>query len=295
PSGIQRLSDRCFVDVNQRLAQISGCKREEMLGRTPAEIFLWEKPELADQWVETLLLEETVRDQEAKIRTQVGALHEVSVCCSLIAFGGQPHVLLLAQDVAERALLERQLRQAQKMEAIGQLAAGVAHDFNNILTVIQGHAGLLERTLTFGNGSPKSLAEISKAATRAATLIRQLLMFSRKQVMQFRHLDLNDTLTNAIKMLERLVGEHVQIDFRPQPSLPAVHADASMMDQIAMNLAVNARDAMPAGGRLSISTSVETIHRAPTPLDPEQPDGDFVCITFLDTGSGMDTQILIRT
>ena len=119
-------------------------------------------------------------------------------------------------------------------------------------------------------------------------------MFSRKQVMQFRHLDLNDTLRNAIKMLERLVGEHVQIDFRPHSPLPAIHADSSMMEQIAMNLAVNARDAMPSGGRVSITTSLEVIHRAPTPMDPERRDGEYVCLTFSDTGIGMDTQVLSR-
>jgi CheY-like chemotaxis protein len=145
-------------------------------------------------------------------------------------------------------------------------------------------------------GSPQreSLEQIMGATARAATLIRQLLMFSRKQVMQFRHLDLNDILHNAIKMLERLVGEHVQIAFRPQSPIPAIHADSSMVEQIAMNLAVNARDAMPNGGRVSISTSLERIHRAPTPMDPEERDGDYVCLTFSDSGIGMDTTILTR-
>src|ERR1035437_1949133 len=113
-----------------------------MIGRTPAELSLWEKPEVADQWYEGLVRHQLVRDQEGKIRNQSGALIEVLVSLSPIALGDQPHVLLLAQDISERALLERQLRQAQKMEAIGQLAAGVAHDFNNILTVNQAHAGL---------------------------------------------------------------------------------------------------------------------------------------------------------
>ena len=294
PSGIQRLPDQRFVDVNQRLAEVTGYKRNEMIGRTPAELFLWEKPEVADQWYEGLLGLKLVRDQEAKIRNQEGAPREMLVSLSPVALGGQPHVLLLAQDVSEWALLERQLRQAQKMEAIGQLAAGVAHDFNNILTVIQGHAGLMQQNLDPGSPQKKSLEQIAGAAARAATLIRQLLMFSRKQVMQFRHLDLNDILRNAIKMLERLVGEHVQIDFRPQSPIPAIHADSSMVEQIAMNLAVNARDAMPNGGRVSITTSLETIHRAPTPIDPEPRDGDYVCLTFSDTGAGMDTQILTR-
>ena len=294
PSGIQSFPDQHFVDVNQSLAQVTGHKREEMIGRTPAELFLWEKPEVADQWYEGLVRQHLVRNQEAKIRNQAGALLEVLVSLSPIALGEQPHVLLLAQDISQRALLERQLRQAQKMEAIGQLAAGVAHDFNNILTVIQGHAGLAQQTLDSNSPQKKSLEQITRAAARAATLIRQLLMFSRKQVMQFRHLDLNDTLRNAIKMLERLVGEHVQIVFRPQSPIPAIHADSSMVEQIAMNLAVNARDAMPNGGRVSINTSLETIHRAPTPMDPERRDGEYVCLTFRDNGLGMDTEVLSR-
>ena len=294
PSAIQNSSDRRFVDVNQRLAEIAGWKREDMLGRTPAELFLWEKPEVAEQWAGSVLRQEPVRDQEANIRTQEGALHEVRVSLSPMMLGNHPHLLVLAQDVAEHALLERQLRQAQKMEAIGQLAAGVAHDFNNILTVIQGHAGLLQHQAEAGSPQLRSLEQITRASGRAATLIRQLLMFSRKQVMQFQYLDLNDTLGNAIKMLERLVGEHVQIDFSPQKTPATVHADSSMMEQVAMNLAVNARDAMPDGGRLSISTSLETLRRPATPFDSEARDGDYVRLTFQDTGLGMDTQVLSR-
>src|SRR5258706_6136814 len=147
PSAIQRMSDQRFVDVNQSLAKISGCKREEMIGRTPAELFLWEKPQWADEWVESLSRGEAVRDRPAKVRTQAGGLHEVLISLSRVSLSQEPHMLLLALDVAERALLERQLRQAQKMEAIGQLAAGIAHDFNNILTGIQGHTGLLEPTM----------------------------------------------------------------------------------------------------------------------------------------------------
>ena len=294
PSAIQNFSDQRFVAVNQRFAEVAGVKREEMIGRTPAELFIWEKPAMVDEWYERLSRQELVRDQAAKIRNPAGALRELLVSLSPITLGGKSHVLLLAQDVSERILLERQLRQAQKMEAIGQLAAGVAHDFNNILTVIQGHAGLLQHNTEASAPQAKSLVQISRATDRAATLIRQLLMFSRKQVMQFRYLDINDTLRNAIKMLERMVGEHVQIDFRPQSPLPAIHADSSMLEQIAMNLAVNARDAMPNGGKISILTSLRTIHRAPTPADPEQRDGDFVCLTFCDCGTGMDTQILTR-
>ncbi len=294
PSGILSMPGRRFVDVNERLAEVTGNRREDMLGRTPQELFMWEKPELADRWFENMMRQDLVQDQDGKIRHQDGELREVLVSLAPVAVGGEPHVLLLAQDVSERALLERQLRQAQKMEAIGQLAAGVAHDFNNILTVIQGHAGLMQQTLPTGCAEIKSLDQIIKSSDRAATLIRQLLMFSRKQVMQFRHQDINDTLRNAIKMLDRLVGGHVKIEFKPQEPLPAIHADTSMIEQIAMNLSVNARDAMPVGGTVTISTSLENIQREPTPMDPEKRDGPFVCVTFSDTGSGMDTRILNR-
>ncbi len=294
PTGIQSISDQRFLDVNQRLAQIAGCKREEMIGRTPAELFLWEKPDRADLWYASVMRDQVVRDQEANIRDQTGSLHEVLVSLSPIALGQEPHLLLLAQDVSERALLERQLRQAQKMEAIGQLAAGVAHDFNNILTVIQGQAGLLKQKLG-GNGvETKALEHITTAASRAGTLIRQLLMFSRKQTMQFRHLDLNQTLSNTINMLERLVGEHVEIVFNPGTSLPAIHADTSMLEQIFLNLAVNARDAMPNGGRIVLTTSVASINRGPTASDAERREGDFVCLTFQDNGVGMEQHVLTR-
>jgi len=290
PSGILTLTDRRFVDVNQHLAKVTGYKRAELVARPSAELFLWEKPALADEWFERSSRQESVQDEQANIRDQAGALHEVLVSLVPVTLADEPHVLLLAQDVSERTLLERQLRQAQKMEAIGQLAAGVAHDFNNILTVIQGHAGLLAMSL----GTNESLGVISKASSQAATLIRQLLMFSRKQVMQFRHQNLNDMLRNVLKMLELLVGELVQIDFRPQEPLPSIHADGSMVEQIVMNLVVNARDAMSNSGKITIATSLEKIHRAATPIDPEPRDGEYVCLTVSDTGSGMDAQVLER-
>jgi PAS domain S-box-containing protein len=292
--GIVALPERRFVDVNQHLARVTGFTREEMLGRTMSELFIWENPKLTDEWFERLLRYDLVRDQEANIRNQGGELHEVLVSLALVTLGDEPHVLLLAQDVSERARLERQLRQAQKMESVGQLAAGVAHDFNNILTVIKGHAELLAMTLGTAAEEGESIDEINAASSRAATLIRQLLMFSRKQVMQFRHQNLNEILRNVLRMLERLVGEQVQIDFSPHEPLPSIHADSSMLEQIVMNLVVNARDAMPNGGKISIATSLKKINRGPTPIDPEQRDGDFICLTFSDTGSGMDAQILDR-
>jgi PAS domain S-box-containing protein len=294
PSAIQSVPDQRLVDVNKRFAELCGYPAEELIGHTPGELSLWDNPATIDGWYESVMRQEQVRDQEGKLRARTGSLREMLVSLSSVVLAGQPHVLLLAQDVSERAEMERQLRQAQKMEAIGQLAAGVAHDFNNILTVIQGHAGLLSRTMHPDDSQLKLVEQITRASTHAAALTRQLLMFGRKQVMQFRYLDINDTLLNAIKMLERLVGEHVQIDFVPQNPMLAIHADSSMLEQIVINLAINARDAMPNGGKISIATSLELIHRAATPMDPEPRNGEFICLIFRDNGSGMEAAILNR-
>src|SRR4051812_3056008 len=165
-------------------------------------------------------------------------------------------------DTTEQMNLEVQLRHAQKLESVGQLAAGVAHDFNNILTIIQGHTDrLLDQC---GEQSPfnEPLTQVSAAARRASSLTRQLLMFSRKQVMQTKVLDLNAVLGNMVKMLHRLLGEDVVFEARYAEGLPAIEADTGMMEQVIMNLSVNARDAMPKGGRLVISTSAAAIDEA---------------------------------
>jgi len=291
---IQSLADRCFVDVNERMTRLTGYSREEMTGSIAGSLLIWNVPQLVNEGFAALLRHEDLRDLETEVRHRSGNLRQVLVSLSLVTLAGRPHVLLVVQDVTERILLERQLRQAQKMEAIGQLAAGVAHDFNNILTVIKGHTGLIQNQLGSGAPPTESVGEISKAADRASGLIRQLLMFSRKQVMQFRPLDLNENVNNSIAMIGRLVGEHIQIKYSPAALLPSVQGDPTMIEQVIMNLAVNARDAMPNGGWIEIATDVVTVKREATPMDPESRNGQFVRLAFRDNGCGMDTSILNR-
>ena len=155
-------------------------------------------------------------------------------------------MVITVEDITERLMLEAQLRQSQKMESVGQLAAGVAHDIDNILTVIQGHAGLLLNAVPPGADSTRSIKQISAAAERAASFIRQLLTFSRKQVFRSRvTFDLNAVLHNLKGMLPRLIGEDITLETHCQPNLPCIQADTGMVEQIVMNLAVNSRDAMP--------------------------------------------------
>jgi signal transduction histidine kinase/HAMP domain-containing protein/ActR/RegA family two-component response regulator len=192
------------------------------------------------------------------------------------------------EDMTERTGLEDQLRQAQKMESVGQLAAGVAHDFNNFLTIIQGHSGLLMSRPNLSPAMTTSLQAMSFAAERAASLTRQLLMFSRKQEIKPKATDLNEVVANMSKMLQRLIGEIIKLECHCPPELPAIRGDTGMIEQVLMNLTVNARDAMPKGGRLLISTEVVQIDERYAQRHPNARPGDFVCLQVKDTGTGMD-------
>ncbi len=198
------------------------------------------------------------------------------------------------RDITQNRRLEAQLRQSQKMEAIGQLAGGVAHDFNNILAVIQLQAGLLKAEQTLTPGQVDYAEEIENAAHRAANLTRQLLLFSRQQTLQPRDLNLNEALTSTAKMLKRILGEDVRMESRLTPQPLLIHADPGMIDQVVLNLAVNARDAMPAGGGLVIETSVVDFDETTARQVPLARPGSFACVSVSDTGGGIPPEILPR-
>jgi PAS domain S-box-containing protein len=205
-----------------------------------------------------------------------------------------PHYELFTEDVTERRTLEQQLRQAQKMEAIGRLAGGVAHDFNNLLMVISGYSEFLLERLGPDPTLRVPAQEIENAAERATSLTRQLLAFSRQQMLTPKTLDLNEIITENLKMLTRMIGEDIDLVMIPGESLGAVKADPGQIEQVIMNLAVNARDAMPQGGKLTIETANvtldETYARFHAPLQP----GEYVMLAISDTGSGMDSETQSR-
>ena len=197
-----------------------------------------------------------------------------------------------AEDITERVDLGTQLRRSQKMESIGQLAAGIAHDFNNMLTVIQGHTSLLRQQTQLNQDAQESLEQIAAAAARAANLTRQLLLFSRKKLAQPERLDLNIVIKNVAGMLGVLLGETIAVELRLAPDLPPVQADGGLLEQALMNLAVNARDAMPVGGRITIATAERTMDESGAARLREARAGCFVAIRFSDTGTGMTPEIL---
>ena len=203
-------------------------------------------------------------------------------------------LVVAVEDITERLALEAQLRQSLKMESVGQMAAGVAHDINNILTIIQGHAGMLINTTPPNSDAMKSLKQIAAASERAADFIRRLLMFSRKKIVQTKVLDLNATLANLENMLPRILGEQIVLETRYQPNLQHIAADTGMVEQIVINLGVNARDAMPKGGRLLIETAAVEIPIALAKQNPEARAGKFACLTVRDTGCGIERKFLSR-
>ena len=198
----------------------------------------------------------------------------------------------LKREMQERVQAEKQLRQAQKMEAVGQLAAGVAHDFNNILTVIHGHASLLQMRLGGAGPNAKSTSEITSAVDRAANLVRQLLAFSRKQLLQFRNVELSEVIRSVSGMLEQMAGERIILEKQCGESLPPIFADRGMIEQVIVNLTLNARDALPRGGRIILGSSAVTVTEQGAGRHPEARPGRFICLSVTDNGCGMDSQVL---
>jgi len=247
-----------------------------------------------DQWfalADLLRVSAPFKGLTAEWKRSDGTTTGVRVSGRAVGNGHEGDVVfeLFAEDITERRALEQQLRQSQKMEAVGRLAGGIAHDFNNLLMVISGYSEfLLERLDAPELRAPAQ--EIASAADRASTLTRQLLAFSRKQMLAPKIVNLNDVVTENIKMLTRMIGEDVDLVMVPGTNLWAVRADAGQIEQVIMNLAINARDAMPSGGKLTLETSNVTLDedysRIHAPLRP----GEYVMLAISDTGAGMDAE-----
>jgi two-component system, cell cycle sensor histidine kinase and response regulator CckA len=290
--------DGRWLKVPPRLGELLGYSEAELRSRTVPEVM---HPDdlapIASELRKLVSGEVRSSDHTARlIRRDGGTVWVLANASTVQDDAGAPlYFLVYLRDVTERKNLEEQLRQAQKMEAVGRLAGGVAHDFNNLLTAIIGNADLLLRVIEPEDARRLDVLEINRAAHRAATLVRQLLAFSRKQVLKPRLVDLNTVVTDLSAMLRRVIGEHVALRVELQPQLGRVLADPGQLEQVITNLAVNARDAMPSGGTLLIRTADVDPADVPGQSPESVPLVDpLVELSVRDDGVGMDERTLAR-
>jgi PAS domain S-box-containing protein len=289
-------TEGCIEYVNPAFAQVSGYAAEEVLGRNPRILGSGDTPRdvFADLW--RTILAGGVWHGELHNRRKSGEsfLEEAWISPVIDEEGRTTHFVAIKQDVTERVGLEAQLRQAQKLEALGRLAGGIAHDFNNLLTVISGNGELLAGLLADDETARPLLADVRDAADRAATLTRQLLAFGRRQVLEPRVVDLNDVVRRAESILRRLIGEDIAMSSVLMPSAATVLVDPGQIEQVILNLAVNARDAMPRGGRLTISTREIELDSGYQRGHPYSRIGRHIELAVADTGCGMSEEIRSR-
>jgi PAS domain S-box-containing protein len=276
-----------IVDANDAALLAYGYAREEFLGLTIEDI---RPPEDLAHLRECLANRDKgyPGGKTSRHRKRDGTIMEVQVFGLAVQFAGRRARLSIIQDVSHQRRLEEQLRHSQKLEAAGLLAGGIAHDFNNLLSIVLGSSELARRAVGAGRSPAEELESISSAASRAAELTRKLLAFSRKQVMKMRPLELNQALAEFARLLQRVVGEDIALEFRASASPLVVRADTSQLEQVLLNLCTNARHAMPKGGRLVIETQRAAFDEDFVQRNPWARVGEYAELRVSDSGEGMD-------
>src|SRR5579872_3363986 len=294
PITISVAADGRYIDINEAFSEIMGYERSEVIGRTAFDLKIWADGHDRQRMIDLLNAAGRIDSFETQFVTKGGDKRIVLISAEIIKLDGAECVIVNNNDTTENRRLEEQFRQAQKMEAVGRLAGGVAHDFNNILGVIIGYSDLSREQLPPDGLIFKHIEQIKKAALRATGLTSQLLAFSRQQVLQPSVLNLNAVVNNVSKMLLRVVREDITLNFVPGESLGNVKLDLGQIEQVLMNLVINARDAMPRGGRIIIETANidfdENFAKEHMPVKA----GSYVMLAVSDTGTGIEKEALSR-
>ena len=288
-----------YFEVNEGFIQLTGYSREEALGKTVYDLNMFVDAKVRDRLMETMARDGQVTGAAVQYKNKYGEIIDTVFSAKPLRYAGRDCLVAVVQDVTslreaerEHARLLNQLQQAQKMEAIGTLAGGIAHDFNNILQAITGYLELLKRLENQHPKARKYIVEIDEVSRRAADLVRQLLTFSRRVEPTLKPLDLNDTVRSTVGILEHTIPRMIQIKTMLADGLKLTTADASQLDQVLMNLATNARDAMPQGGSLLIETDNFQVDENTRLENPEFEDDEYVVMRVSDTGEGMDEETL---
>jgi PAS domain S-box-containing protein len=283
--------DGRILDVNSRTCELFGVSRNDAMSST-LDDFSSNGTEAAG-WVQKATTEGP-QLFEWPVRGRNGRAFWTEVSLRSSNVGGRQCVIAALRDISERKQLEAQLRQAQKMEAIGQLAGGIAHDFNNLLQVINGYTELTLEDAPCDPATREALTEIRRASDSATRLVRQLLAFSRRQVLKQESLEINEVVGGVMNMLHRVIGEHIRVVFLPGRHVEPIYADRGQMEQVLMNLSVNARDAMPNGGTLTIETGDAVLDKEFCHANNWAREGQYVLLSVSDNGCGMDPKTLSR-
>ena len=290
--GISRLNDGIFLDVNDALCKETEYESGELLGQSAEKLYV--NPDDRIRLVELIRSRVPVREFKFHLRTKSGKIRKVRIAAERLEVHGISCILVLVTDTTEHELLEQQLRQAQRMEAIGNLAGGVAHDFNNLLGVIIGNMELMSERVPPDEIIQNYMEKVRLAVRSATSVTRQLLAFSRKQILQPAILDLNTSVQQLNKMTQRLIGENIRVVLSLDPELGSVKADPGQIEQVLMNLVVNARDAMPEGGKLFIKTSNVELDSEFQKTHVGAKCGAYVKLSVADTGLGMNRDVMAR-
>jgi PAS domain S-box-containing protein len=289
---ITAIDDGRFLEVNDNFLRLSGFARDEIIGRSSVELGFWTNPKDRQHIVALLKRSGEARDLEVRMSIKSGEVRTVQISAHTIELSGRPCMIAIIRDVTERLALEVQLRQAQKMEAVGRLAGGVAHDFNNLLVGILGYSELLKKRLAAQGPLLRMANEINFAAMRARDLTSRLLALSHRQVLRPAVLDLNLLIRQCERLLRPITGEDVHVILRLDPKTANVKADPAQLEQVILNLALNARDAMPGGGTLSLETSNIQVDAALARQHPGLIPGYYVRLSVTDTGHGIAPDIM---
>jgi PAS domain S-box-containing protein len=284
-------TSRHWVLLNDAACSFIGRERAELLGKCADDVFPEHEARAIREQDRRVLASGRESVMEHTTTAANGTARSIILKKTLYTDErGRQYIVAIIRDITEHKILEEQLRQAVKMEAVGTLAGGVAHDFNNLMTAVMGYSELLLRRIPEENPWRRDIEQISKAGRRAASLTQQLLAFSRKQVAQPKILDINQVIAETEEILKRLIGENIHLVSRPAPLLGRVMADPGLIGQVLMNLALNARDAMPQGGQLTIETANVHLGEAYARHHIDVAPGNYVVLIVSDTGIGMDAE-----
>jgi PAS domain S-box-containing protein len=287
-----------IIEFNNSAEAMFGFRRDEVLGKSVGILMPDSMAKRHDgymhRYLKTGKTQAIGRGREQTGRRKNGEEFPLELLLSEDVLDGRRIFIATMRDLTERKLLEAQLQQSQKMEAIGTLAGGIAHDFNNLLTGIMGYTDFVKTELGDDHPLAEYVNEIDRAASRAAALTRQLLAFSRRQILEISHVDLNHVVESVVGFLERVIGEHIELKVRRSPDALMAQVDAGQIEQVLMNLCVNARDAMKEGGQLSIETSLVMLDEEFCEKEPWARPGKYVKLVVSDTGVGMSPEVLER-